>query len=104
NSRADRMPLFAKQIPEDHWRFTEPVIFKLHLFGALDEKILLLAARSDSGQVALHIRTEHRHPRICEAFRQHLQRHSLACTRRPGDQPVPVRSEEHTSELQSREK
>ncbi len=43
-----------------------------------------------AGQIPLHIRQKHRHPKITERLRKNLQRHRLPGARCTRDQPMPI--------------
>ena len=96
NGSADRVPLFAEQIPE-HDRHRFPVIiFHLHFHGALGRPARGLAASlGHAGDIALHIGQEHRHAGAGKALGETLQRHRLAGARGTGDQPVAVGAFQH---------
>ena len=87
---ADRMPLFAEQIPKDHREGPVAIVREADLCGALLQERLRDAGRGKAGKVALHIGGEHRHALLRQALGDDLQRDRLARSGRAGDEPVPV--------------
>ena len=87
---ADRMPLLAEQIPEDHRELLEFIRIELHGLGARGEKILGVAHHRDARQVALDVGREYRDAGVRESFREDLQGHRLAGARGAGHQAVAV--------------
>ena len=73
---ANRMPLIAEQIPERDWEIFICVIVKADLGRALCKGFVqfeICASRiGKAGQVALHIRQEHRHPGLGKPFGENL--------------------------------
>ena len=94
NGGADRVALFAEQIPENHRKGAVAIIRHADGGGAFGESLVQLATfgpgHRQPGQIALDIGQEHRDPRPGKAFGQPLQCHGLAGAGGPGDQPVPV--------------
>src|SRR5262249_3767905 len=82
------MAHFAEQVPE-HCRVCDVGPMREPYLVCTREAIVLWNARlHDARKIAFDIGSEHRHARVGEPLRQHLQRYSLACSCRPGDQTV----------------
>ena len=77
NSGADRMALLAEHVPE-HGREAVGLIIQSQRFGAGDQRIIGLARRGDTGQIAFDIGGEDRNAGAGKAFCHHLQGDRLA--------------------------
>ena len=88
---ADRVPLLAEEVPEDHRRGGE-LVFRgeADRLGALLKEILRLARLGDAGKIAFHVGAEHRHARLREPLGHDLQRHRLAGAGCAGDEAMTI--------------
>ncbi len=96
---ADRVPLFAEQVPEDHRIVAIGPCRVANFGGALRKRLMHLGGRTarhrHAGEVALYVGDEHRDAHRRKALGEALQGHRLAGAGRTGDQPVTVRAFEH---------
>ena len=94
HGRADRVALFAEQVPELHRIFLIGPGRVADFGGARGEGFMHLARRGaghgKARQVALYVRHEARNPDHRKAFDNPLQRDGLAGAGRPGDQAMAV--------------
>src|SRR3546814_3616321 len=97
----DRMPLLAEEVPEDGRASSRLEIRDADRLEAPVDLLVARAGLADARKIALDV-GHHRGDAVSgEPLRQDLKRDGLAGACGAGDQPVAIRSEEHTSELQS---
>ncbi|MCY1289903.1 hypothetical protein D9M68_795780 [compost metagenome] len=80
----------AGDVPQGHRIGLGPVSQPGHGGDAFGHLALGIACGAQAAEVALDIRSEHRHPGIAEDFGQALQGHGLAGAGGPGYQAVAV--------------
>ena len=84
------MSLGAEEIPEHRRCRGKLKVGDADLLDALLYLRVRAAGLGDTGEIALHIGYEHRHPDAREGFRYHLQSDGLPRAGGDGDQPVAV--------------